>query len=117
MLIGPSNPITSIGPILSISEIKNALKEKLVFAVSPIIGENPVSGPAGTLMNAKGYPVSAFGVYEYYKDIVDVLVLDNSDINKKKDINCEVLYANTIMKTIDDKINLARNILDYYKSR
>nr|A9A6P5.1 RecName: Full=2-phospho-L-lactate transferase [Methanococcus maripaludis C6] len=117
VLIGPSNPITSIGPILSISEIKNALKEKLVFAVSPIVGENPVSGPAGTLMNAKGYPVNAIGVYEYYKDIVDVLVLDNSDINKKKDINCEVLYANTIMKTIDDKINLARNILDYYKSR
>jgi len=117
ILIGPSNPITSIGPILSISEIKNALKEKLVFAVSPIVGENPVSGPAGTLMNAKGYPVSAVGVYEYYKDIVDVLVLDNSDINKKKDINCEVLYANTIMKTIDDKITLARNILDYYKSR
>ncbi|MBB6401666.1 LPPG:FO 2-phospho-L-lactate transferase [Methanococcus maripaludis] len=117
VIIGPSNPITSIGPILSISEIKNALKEKLVFAVSPIVGENPVSGPAGTLMHAKGYPVSAVGVYEYYKDIVDVLVLDNKDINKKKEINCEVLYANTIMKTIEDKINLARNILDYYKSK
>lgn len=117
VVIGPSNPITSIGPILSIREIKEALKEKIVFAVSPIVGDSAVSGPAGTLMAAKGHSVDVSGVYDFYKDIVDVMVIDNKDINKKKEIECDVLYSNTIMKNIDDKVNLSRNILDYYKSK
>ncbi|ABR55289.1 LPPG domain containing protein [Methanococcus vannielii SB] len=117
VVIGPSNPITSIGPILSIKEIKEALKEKIVFAVSPIIGENPVSGPTGTLMSAKGYSVDVTGIYGYYKDIVNVMVIDSKDINKKKEIECDVLCIDTIMKTIEDKVNLSKNIVEYYKSK
>ncbi|MBP2143705.1 LPPG:FO 2-phospho-L-lactate transferase [Methanococcus voltae] len=131
IVIGPSNPITSINPILSIPEIRKCLKNKVVYAISPIIGNNPVSGPAGTLMQAKGYEVSSKSVYEMYKDILDVFIIDNTDSNYNKcnmdnidDINNinndngnskpKILKCNTIMKNIDDKKELAKEILNHY---
>ncbi|MDV0445298.1 Phosphoenolpyruvate transferase [Methanimicrococcus sp. At1] len=79
VIIGPSNPMTSIGPILALPEIKEILKTKKVIAVSPIIGNAPVSGPAGKLMAAKGLEVSSKGVAELYQDFVDVFVYDIRD--------------------------------------
>ncbi|MFI5383655.1 MAG: 2-phospho-L-lactate transferase, partial [Methanosarcina thermophila] len=64
VLIGPSNPITSIGPIISLPGMRDILKKKMVVAVSPIIGNAPVSGPAGKLMAASGLEVSSMGVAE-----------------------------------------------------
>ena len=58
VVLGPSNPITSIGPIISIKGVKKALKNAYVVAVSPIIGGKPVSGPAAKFMNALGIEVS-----------------------------------------------------------
>ncbi|ACX72667.1 LPPG domain protein containing protein [Methanocaldococcus vulcanius M7] len=113
VIIGPSNPITSIGPILSLDGIKEELKHKKVIVVSPIVGNSAVSGPAGKLMKVKGYDVSVKGVYEYYKDIIDVLVIDSKDKDISGEIPCEVLITNTIMKTIDDKIRLAKNIIEF----
>jgi len=113
IIIGPSNPITSIGPILSLSGIKELLKDKKVVVVSPIVGNSAVSGPAGKLMRAKGYDVSVKGIYEFYKDVVDVLVIDNTDKEMAKEIPCEVLITNTIMKTLDDKVRLAKNIVEF----
>ncbi|HET8686915.1 MAG TPA: 2-phospho-L-lactate transferase, partial [Methanosarcina sp.] len=74
VLIGPSNPITSIGPIISLPGMKDLLQKKKVVAVSPIIGNAPVSGPAGKLMQASGLEVSSMGVAEYYQDFLDVFV-------------------------------------------
>ena len=79
VLIGPSNPITSIGPIISLPGMKDILKKKMVVAVSPIIGNAPVSGPAGKLMEASGLEVSSMGVAEYYQDFLDVFVFDERD--------------------------------------
>ncbi|EHP85306.1 2-phospho-L-lactate transferase [Methanotorris formicicus] len=115
VLIGPSNPITSIGPILSIKDIKKALKDKFVVVVSPIVGDKVVSGPAGTLMKAKGLSVDVLGVYEFYKDILDVMVIDEIDADKADKIKCETLVTNTIMKTLNDKINLAKAILEFIR--
>ncbi|ABR56402.1 LPPG domain containing protein [Methanococcus aeolicus Nankai-3] len=124
IIIGPSNPITSIAPILSIKDIKDTIIEsnKPVVAVSPIIGEGAVSGPAGILMKAKGYPVSAEGVCKFYNDLginINTMILDNIDKNKdfelkvnSCDSNTAVAYTNTIMKTIEDKINLAKFIVN-----
>ncbi|AEH06340.1 2-phospho-L-lactate transferase [Methanothermococcus okinawensis] len=116
VIIGPSNPITSIGPILSIKDIKNSIKDKVVFAVSPIVGDSAISGPAGILMKAKGYPVNVVGVYEFYKDIINTLVIDNIDKDKINNIDCNVLATNTIMNDLTDKINLAKDIIVGYKS-
>ena len=79
VLIGPSNPMTSIGPILALPEIREILKTKKVIAVSPIIGSEPVSGPAGKLMAAKGLEVSSKAVAELYEDFIDVFVYDIRD--------------------------------------
>ena len=76
VLIGPSNPITSIGPIISLPGMRELLKQKKVIAVSPIIGNAPVSGPAGKLMQACGLEVSSMGVAEYYQEFLDVFVFD-----------------------------------------
>ncbi|UXM84400.1 2-phospho-L-lactate transferase [Methanococcus aeolicus] len=121
IIIGPSNPITSIAPILSIKDIKDTIIEsnKPVVAVSPIIGDGAVSGPAGILMKAKGYPVSAGGVYNFYNDLginINTMILDNIDKSRiektKLELNnSNIIYTNTIMKTIEDKINLAKSVL------
>ncbi len=115
VIIGPSNPITSILPILSLDGVKDALKDKYVVAVSPIIGNDSVSGPASKFMKALDIEVSSVGVAELYSDFLDAIVIDNKDENLKfslgKIIN-KVIITNTIMNSSDAKINLAKNVLD-----
>ncbi|MGF7117751.1 2-phospho-L-lactate transferase [Methanobacterium oryzae] len=113
IIIGPSNPITSIGPIISIDGVKKALKNVYVVAVSPIIGGKPVSGPAAKFMKALGYEVSSMGVATIYQEFIDKFIIDVEDIESKKKIEkliLEVMTTNTNMKTIDDKLSLARCI-------
>jgi LPPG:FO 2-phospho-L-lactate transferase len=81
VLVCPSNPITSVGPILAVPGIAAALADTraTVVAVSPIIGGDAVSGPAGRLMAMAGLPVSAAGVARAYAGWLDVLVADERD--------------------------------------
>jgi LPPG:FO 2-phospho-L-lactate transferase len=81
VVVGCSNPVTSIGPILAVPGITKALAATgaAVAAVSPIVGGAPVSGPAGTLLRARGLPVSAESVARLYAPWLDVLVLDERD--------------------------------------
>jgi len=117
VIIGPSNPITSIGPILSIRDIRRTLKGKRIFVVSPIVGDRAVSGPAGVLMEAKGYPVNIYGVYKFYEDLVDTLIIDSRDNleEKKEGIECNIVATNIILKNMEDKINLAKRILEEFR--
>ena len=115
VIIGPSNPITSILPILSLEGVREALKETYVVAVSPIIGNDSVSGPASNFMKALGIEVSSVGVAELYKDFLDVIVIDEKDENLKDtlgEIINKVIITNTIMNSSDVKIDLAKKILD-----
>src|SRR3970282_931629 len=77
VILCPSNPITSIAPILSVPGIKGALQETraAIVAVSPIIQGSPVSGPAHKLMAAMGHEVSALGVAQVYADFLDRIVI------------------------------------------
>ncbi len=111
VIIGPSNPITSIGPIISVKGYKEILKSKKVIAVSPIIGKNPVSGPAGKFMRTLGYEVSPAGVAEVYRDFIDVLVIDEKDSDYELDF-IEVVKAPTIMKKKEDAENLSGFLLE-----
>ena len=81
MLLAPSNPVTSIGPILAVPGIREALREShaVIAAVSPIVGEAAVTGPAAALMAAQGFAVSIAGVADYYRDFLDLLVVDSMD--------------------------------------
>ena len=114
VIIGPSNPITSVGPILSANGVRSALKNSYVVAVSPIIGHEPVSGPAGKFMQAMGHEVSSFGVAAMYQDFLDEFYIDLQDDDQKKKIEkliSKVVVTNTNMNNIEDKMMLARKIL------
>ena len=115
VIIGPSNPITSISPILSLEGVRDALKETYVIAVSPIIGSGAVSGPASKFMEALDIEVSSVGVASLYQDFLDTIVIDLKDDDKKVEVNQivnKVIITNTIMNNLDAKKNLAKIILD-----
>ena len=116
VLIAPSNPITSIGPILAIPAIKQALQATAapVAAVSPIVGGAAVSGPAGELMALRGLEVSALGIAAAYRDFLDLLVLDERDsalVSQAEKLGLSVLCTNTLMKTDEHKAGLAHATL------
>ncbi len=115
VIIGPSNPITSIGPILSLKEIRGILSWKKVIAVSPIIGNAPVSGPAGKLMKARGFPVSSKGVAECYGDILDMMVIDRKDTADEKDFLVKTVKCDTMMTSVEKSEALARRVLELFR--
>lgn len=119
VLIGPSNPITSIGPIVGLPGMADILRKKNVVAVSPIIGNEPVSGPAGKLMRAKGLPVSSLGVAAHYRDFLDVMVIDRRDPVDDAafaDMGCRVVRADTLMKTREISMELSRQLIHLFES-
>lgn len=116
VVLAPSNPITSIGPILAVPGIREALQktEAPVAALSPIVGGAAVSGPAGALMAAQGLPVSIAGVAQAYADFLDLLIVDERDAQAAEELRLsglQVHCAQTIMKTADDKAALAATVL------
>lgn len=117
VLFAPSNPITSIGPILSVPGIRKALRQTKapVAAISPIVGGAAVSGPAAVLMATEGLPASIAGVAEAYKDFLNVLIADSRDEQAAAELTqsgLNVHCTNTIMKSAPDRIALARIVLD-----
>ena len=115
VIIGPSNPITSISPILSLEGVREALKDTYVVAVSPIIGSDSVSGPASKFMKALDIEVSSVGVASLYEDFLDNFIIDDKDVDKKQQLNQivnKVTVTNTIMNNLGTKKNLAQIIMD-----
>lgn len=115
IIIGPSNPITSINPILSMPGIQKILKKSYVTAVSPIIGENTVSGPANKFMRAKGYEVNPRGVAKIYEEFLDHYIINTTDDKYKliiQEFIPKVSLENIIFNNLTDKINLAKMILN-----
>ena len=107
VVIGPSNPITSILPILECDGIKPAIQDKFVIAVSPFIGNAPVSGPAGALMEAAGYEPTSTGTFNCYEGIPDVFI---QDIRDPVEVSNSVRF-DTLMTGEEKSIALARYIL------
>jgi LPPG:FO 2-phospho-L-lactate transferase len=118
VMVAPSNPVTSIGPILAVPGIREALKQckAPVAGISPIIGSTAVSGPAGELMRAQGLPVSIAGVVRCYAGFLDLLIADERDAAFGSHVEgIEVRYTSTVMKSEADKAALARSVLEYIK--
>jgi LPPG:FO 2-phospho-L-lactate transferase len=113
VVIGPSNPITSIEPILSCEGMKPALKDAFVIAVSPFIGHAPVSGPAGALMEAAGYDPSAIGTFNCYGGLPDIFV---QDIRDTVEVSNAVRF-DTLMTDESKSIAFARDILSLIENR
>ncbi len=117
VIICPSNPIVSIGTILSIDGIREALRKTSarVVGVSPIVAGAPIKGPADKILSGLGIEVSAFGVAKLYADFVDTFVIDNMDAAEKgriESLGVQVKVTNTIMRSLEDKLKLAKVVLE-----
>jgi LPPG:FO 2-phospho-L-lactate transferase len=121
IVIAPGNPITSIGPILSIKGIRKELidQKKKIIAVSPMVGNEAISGPAAKYMLAMNLENSPIGIARYYSDFLDKFVISVSDHHFSAEINelgIKSYEADIIMKNDDDEVRLASYLLEQFKS-
>lgn len=117
IIICPSNPIVSIGTILKVKEIKEALKKvrEKVYGISPIIAGATVKGPADKLLRWRGLKVSSLGVANYYQEFLGNFIIDNADRkleSKIHNLGIDVYVYDTIMDNLEKKKALARFVLD-----
>lgn len=117
VIICPSNPIISIGPILQVSGIRDALKntKATIIAVSPLVGGKPLKGPADRLMKGLGLEVSSFQVARLYSDFLDTMVIDLEDEHENDaivDLGLKTLVIDTIMSDIEKSESLASSVLE-----
>lgn len=106
VLIGPSNPVTSIGPILALPGINESLKGKKIVAVSPLVRNKPVSGPAAKFMKAVGVSADDEGVAELL-GYPDIFIVDKTSGYKS-----DCVRMNTFMRDKADSKRLARSIIE-----
>ncbi|MBK5114178.1 MAG: 2-phospho-L-lactate transferase [Candidatus Heimdallarchaeota archaeon] len=116
IILGPSNPITSIGPMLSLQELRKALSESKakVIAISPLDSGKAFSGPAARLLKDLGYEASSLGIAKLYKDFLDIIVISTNDaklIDDIQNLGLQVVCTDISLKTKVDQINLAKVIL------
>ena len=122
VLIAPSNPVVSIGTILAVPGIREAVRDTRapVVGVSPIVGGAPVRGMADKLMPSAGVEVSAFGAATLYRDILDGWVIDLVDAELAggiaSAIDARVETAQTMMRTVEDAAALAKVALELARS-
>ena len=105
ILIGPSNPATSIGPILALQGVRERLADKTVVAMSPFIGNKPVSGPAAKFMAAMGAPAGDEGVRSMLGK-VDLFIVD-----KKSSYRGECRRMSTLMRTRRESEKVAKELM------
>ncbi len=117
IVICPSNPIVSIGTILSVNGIRDALKEAKArkVAISPLIAGAPVKGPLDKLFLGLGYDVSGFSVAKIYSDFLNTFIIDEADAADKniiEKLGIKVKVTRTLMKNLESKMDLAKAVLE-----
>ena len=119
VVLCPSNPLLSTGPILSLPGVRENLSEprpdRTRIAVSPIIGGEAVRGPAAKIMSELGHEASSLGVARLYQDICDLFLIDEADRELAPaiaELGMEPVTAPILMRTEQDKVDLARLILE-----
>lgn len=113
IVIGPSNPVISIGPILAVPGIRAALREAAapVVAVSPFVGGHGIKGPTDDFCRSAGIDLSAQGIADHYRDVTDAVVADEPVEG------VPALVTDTLMSDAAAREGLARKILDFAESR
>jgi LPPG:FO 2-phospho-L-lactate transferase len=116
VILCPSNPFISIGPILAVRGIRDALRKTAapVAAISPIVGGRALKGPAARMMKSMGMQVSASGVAELYRDFVNVFILDTVDrfqAEKVEQLGMRAIVTGTVMTGLHEKKALAAVVL------
>ena len=121
ILVCPSNPVVSIGPILAIAGVREAIARSgaPVVGISPIVGGAPIKGPADRLLRGIGARVSALGVAELYRDTVNGFVIDTVDAAQRgaiEELGLRVAVTDTIMRNVSVAGRLAETTLDLARS-
>ncbi len=121
LLVCPSNPVVSIGPILAVPGVRDAIaaNPNPVVAISPIIGGKPVKGPADRLLRAIGSEVSARGVAKLYRGLVQGMVIDRVDADQVSEIEAlgiRCRAVDTLMRTPEIAAQVAKTALDLVAS-
>ena len=117
VVVCPSNPLVSVGTILSVKGVRDALRQTSarVVGVSPIVEGKAIKGPADRMLRAMGFEASTAGVAGLYSDFMDVFVIDEKDFAEAprvKALGVEVVIADTVMRSLADKAALAKIVLD-----
>lgn len=116
IILGPSNPVTSIGPIIHVPDIQQAMKANnraKKIAISPIIGSKPVSGPTGHFLRAWNVPVTPVGVASLYEDLITYFVLHHSDQNfapELRKLALEPIFLDILIPNKEDAVRLSREL-------
>ena len=121
IIICPSNPFVSIAPFLALPDVQENLRSTSapVIAVSPIVNKEAVKGPTAKMMQELKLPISSTSIAQYYEDIIDGIIIDKADIDEKstiENLGLNVKITNTLMPSLDAKINLAINCIDFLLS-
>lgn len=116
IVICPSNPLISIGPILAVPGVREALRARVAMAVaiSPIVGGRSLKGPSDRMLVQVGMEASALGVARLYADLAATYVIDSEDVAQKTEIEAlgmRVAVTSTVMRSTKDKDRLAREVL------
>ena len=122
IILCPSNPFLSIDPILSLEGIRSSLQSAgaTVVAVSPIIGGKALKGPAAKIMKELDMPANNLSIAEYYGDFLDGLIIDTADARETRAIEklgIRVRVTNTVMRSVQDRIDLAETCLEFALSQ
>ncbi|MCP3937158.1 MAG: 2-phospho-L-lactate transferase [Actinomycetia bacterium] len=122
VVVAPSNPIVSIGPVLAIPGIREALTERrdVVVAISPIVGGKALKGPADRMLTELGHESTASGVAELYAEFASALVVDTVDASQASDIErlgLECIVTDTIMSDVDVAAALATTTIETISNR
>lgn len=117
VVLCPSNPYVSIGPILAVPGIRTVLRQTPapILAVTPIVAGEALKGPTADIMHQLGDEVSAVGIAKLYRDFLDIFVLDQRDVILKEQIaalGIEVRCTETIMIDMASRVALARFLLE-----
>lgn len=118
IVICPSNPLISIGPILAVPGVREAMRKRRtqVIAVCPIVGGKSLKGPSDQMLAQLGHNVSAPGVARMYQDICGTIVIDPIDSAQRsaiESLGVEVVIHPTVMRNLEDKELLARRIMQF----
>ncbi len=122
ILVAPANPVSSIGPTVTLRALRKELARKRdrVVAVSPLIGEKAISGPAVKYMRALGLDISPIGVSRYYRDFVSRLVISRRDHDltpRIQSLGVNVYEADIMMKNRRDEVRLARCLINEFGNK
>jgi len=121
VIICPSNPYHAIRPILEVQGMRELLKKRgaPIVAVSPIVGGKAIKGSAGKMMRELGREPSALAAAGEYLRLIDGFVIDREDAGlaaSVRSLGLEVLVAQTVMRTDENRLSLARTVLDFARS-